>query len=109
MLSSVRVTFSNVSVPYIDQCECAVYGAVWGGYVKVVCFPKGEGNELICCILKSVSVPYTKQCEWAKLNTWIRIRICISNTDPDPESVAPTNTDPIRIRIRNPAVCTYCT
>ncbi len=35
------------------------------------------------------------------LPSWIRIRIRISNTDPDP--LARLNTDPIRIRIRNPA------
>jgi hypothetical protein len=35
------------------------------------------------------------------LPSWIRIRI--PNTDPDPDPLARLNTDPIRIRIRNPA------
>jgi hypothetical protein len=37
------------------------------------------------------------------LPSWIPIRIRIQITDPDPDPMVRLNTDPIRIRIRNPA------
>ncbi len=36
------------------------------------------------------------------LPSWIQIRIRIQITDPDPDPMVRLNTDPIRIRIRNP-------
>jgi hypothetical protein len=45
------------------------------------------------------------------LPSWIRIRIRIQITDPDPDPMVRLNSDPIRIRIRNPdlkATCETC-
>ncbi len=41
---------------------------------------------------------------WLILPFWIRIRIRTLNTDPVPDPLALLNPDPIRIRIRNPAL-----
>jgi hypothetical protein len=42
------------------------------------------------------------------LPSWIRIRIRIQITDPEPDPLVRLNTDPIRIRIRNPASLHCC-